>query len=313
MKWIVYRAGNLVGFLSSQLEGHSNKFLRRLLEANLCRVNGKVERFASRKVSKGDVIELAPSFQTLLHPKLYQFKTVFENDALKIVNKPAGFVCSPQETLKIFGPQVSLVHRLDKDTTGLLILAKKKSVHDTLLQIFKERQIQKKYLALVDGCVRQKEGTRESLLIKKGSYHGQTIWGSSPNQGLKAITHFRRLKVGKESTLMECTPVTGRTHQIRVHMAEMGHPILIDPQYARSYRSNVFCQRTLLHAYQLDFVFDGEEIHAQVEVPEDMRALLVKTATVMGSFSIAPRDVCFDSPIGDHARCNGHNQKGGCH
>ena len=185
------------------------------------------------------------------------------------------------KSLKAFGSNHFLVHRLDKNTTGLLIVAKSSSVRDELMDLFKRRKIKKSYLALVDGIFREKEGTRESLFVKKGSFHGQTIWGSSPHQGLSAITHFKRLKSGKDASLILCEPVTGRTHQIRVHMAEMGHPILVDPQYAREYRSKLFCSRPLLHAYRLQFEFHGKNIDVTAEIPMDMQGVLVKAALEM--------------------------------
>ena len=288
MKWVVSAPEKLNRFLQGQLDGHSGKAIRRLLDANLCRINGNAERFGSRNLKAGDRVELAPSFKSILRSKPIQFETLFENDSLRIVNKPKGFICSKENALKAFGPNCFLAHRLDKDTTGLLILAKGAKAREELLGLFKERKIKKSYLALVDGCVLEKEGRRESLLIKKGSYDGQTIWGSSLYQGLTAITTFKRLLVGKEASLLLCEPFTGRTHQIRVHMAEMGHPILVDPQYARSYRSKLFSSRPLLHAYRLEFSFHGKTIEITAPIPTDMREafsnLLIEIPLEMGSF-----------------------------
>lgn len=269
MKWLVPAPQKLVAFLQGHLGDYSGKLLRRLLEANLCRINGRVERFGSRVVKGGDAVELAPSWKSLLTPKTAEFETLYEDDSLKIVNKPAGWVCVEKEALRAFGPKHYLVHRLDKDTTGLLIIAKSISVRDELMECFEKRLILKQYVALVDKIPREKEGVRKSLLGKKGSYQGQTIWGSCAT-GLTAITYWKRISVGKNAALVLCEPETGRTHQIRVHMAEMGHPILVDRQYAKNFQSSLFIQRPLLHAYRLQFVFRGKAIEITAPLPVDI-------------------------------------------
>lgn len=276
MKWLVPSSQKLVAFLQGQLGDYSGKFLRRLLEANLCRINGRVERFGSRMVQGGDAVELAPSWKSILTPKLSAIETIYENEFFKIVNKPSGWVCDPKNTLKSFGPGFHLVHRLDKETTGLLIIAKSAKVRDQLMGMFEQRLIAKSYLALVDGVPKEKEGERRSLLAKKGSFQGQTIWGSS-QQGLTAITRWKKVAEGKQASLILCEPFTGRTHQIRVHMAEMGHPILVDRQYAKSFRCKLFIQRTLLHAHRLQFTFQEEAIDVTAPLFLDMRDVLRDT------------------------------------
>ena len=268
MKWIVESPGKLSRFLEAKLEGHSGKFIRRVLGANLCRVNGKVERFASTSLSQGEIVELSPVFQSVLTPKLKKIEILYENKDFRIVNKPSGFVCSKENSLL---KSYELVHRLDKDTTGLLILAKSSKAKTKLIQLFKSFSISKSYLALVDGVVLKKEGTIQSLLIKKGFYHGQTIWGSSPYQGLNAKTYYKVLETGKKASFVLIKPETGRTHQIRVHMAEMGHPILVDPHYARTYRSLIVSPRPLLHAYGLQFKYQDQEIDVRAPIPEDFK------------------------------------------
>ena len=262
MRWLVPSPQKLVPFLQGRLGDYSGKFLRKLLEANLCRINGKVERFGSRSLQGGDAVELAPSWKSGLAPKPLHFDTLYEDECLKIVNKPAGWVCADA---KPFGPNHFLVHRLDKDTTGLLMVAKGVSSRDELMELFKQRKVAKQYVALVDGTPKEKEGVRKSLLARKGPMS----WGSA-QKGLTAITHWKTLSVGKQASLLLCEPETGRTHQIRVHMAEMGHPILIDRHYAKSFRCPLFIQRPLLHAYQLQFSFRGQEIDVIAPLPADL-------------------------------------------
>lgn len=267
MKRLVSSPENLVSFIQKEMTlSCSGKFLRRVLEANLCRVNGKIERFGSTKLQRGDQVELAPNWQELLAPKEPVFRTLYEDDSCLIVDKPDGWVC--QDRTNLF-----LVHRLDKDTTGALLFAKSRVKRDELMQLFAERLVEKQYLALVDGLPKQKNGVCDSLLSKKKTYQGQAIWGSAA-KGARAITHWKVLAYGKQASLIECEPVTGRTHQIRVHLSEMNHPILIDRQYSERFRVSLFIKRPLLHARRLKLLYQGKEIVASAPVPEDMKSVM---------------------------------------
>jgi len=278
LKWVTKSSDKLARFLQNELSSYSGKGVRRLLSQNQCRVNGKIERFASRTIERGDLVELSLSLQ----PRNQQFEIIFENEILKIINKPAGFVSSPQNTLRTFGPNLFLVHRLDVGTTGLLVLAKSPSMREQMMALFQERKIRKSYLAIVDGSVQKTSWTQESFFVKKGAYHGQTLWASNPYQGLHAITRFQRLAVGEQASLLLAEPLTGRTHQIRVHAAEMGHPILVDPQYARRYRSSIPCSRPHLHAYGLQFTVGDEMLELKAPLPQDMKEVLIKASLEMG-------------------------------
>jgi RluA family pseudouridine synthase len=273
MKWVVPAREKLVAFLQGQLGDYSGKQIRRLLEANLCRINGQIERFGSRFVQSGDAVCLAPQWKSLFASRSTPFHLVYENEEMKIVDKPAGWVCSEEDARRTFGPGHFLVHRLDKETTGLLILAKNNQAKAELTALFAKREIEKSYLALVDGIPSEKEGIRRSFLCKKGAFQGQTIWGSGA-RGLTAVTRWQKWAEGDRAALVLCEPETGRTHQIRVHMAEMGHPILVDRQYARSFQCPFFFQRPLLHAYRLRFDLGGEKIEVMAPLPLDMREAL---------------------------------------
>ncbi|OGN64721.1 MAG: hypothetical protein A3E80_06865 [Chlamydiae bacterium RIFCSPHIGHO2_12_FULL_49_9] len=269
MKWQAARPEKLIAFLQAQLGGsYSGKQLRRALEANLCRVNARVERFGSASIKTGDTVELASSWKNLVAQKPAPIETIYEDEHLTIINKPAGWVSKDIQPSK-------LVHRLDKDTTGLLILAKSHLAFEKMKGLFEKKEIVKEYLALVDGHPSQNEGRIENRLGKKGSYQGQTIWGSSPT-GSIATTEWKALAKGKNSTLLLCKPLTGRTHQIRVHLAEMNHPILVDRQYAKSFRCKHFIQRPLLHAHTLRFIhpFLNKEISLKAPLPRDFQEVL---------------------------------------
>lgn len=250
----------------------SGKSLRRALSSNLCRINGKIERFGSAQLHRGDRVELASFWKTSPSPTL-KFTTLYEDESLLLVDKPAGWICDPAHCSRTFGKDHFLVHRLDKDTTGVLAIARGAKMRDLLMEQFAKRAVLKKYLALADGIFRSKEGIRDTFLSKKKVYEGQTIWGSA-SSGQQAVTEWKVISEGTLASLVLCQPLTGRTHQIRVHLAELGHPILIDRQYAASYRSPLFAKRVLLHASSLQLDVDGKKIEARAPIPQDMKEAL---------------------------------------
>jgi len=258
----VEKREQLAHFLQERLS-ISGKKVRKLLEQNCCKINGRIERFGSVWLEKGFVVEFV-----LVEEVKQKWEILLDQPELQIVNKPVNWVCSPENCHKTFGSTFSLVHRLDKDTTGALLLAKSIVARDALMELFASRLVEKEYLAWVDGVVKQDHGVIENFLAKKGSFQGQTIWGQA-SKGDLAITKWSVVKRGKNETLVCCKPLTGRTHQIRVHMAEMGHPILIDRQYSKTFRSSLFATRPLLHAHLLRFTFDGKIIDVTAKIPGD--------------------------------------------
>ena len=263
-RWKVEKREQLAHFLQEKI-GESRKKIRRLLEQNCCKVNGRIERFGSVWLEKGTVVEFVIS-----EALSTQWMTLFENEYFKIVDKIANWACSESNCSKTFHGKLFLVHRLDKDTTGAFLLAKSILVRDELMALFANREIEKEYLAIVDGVILKDHGVIDNFLARKGSFHGQTIWGSA-KKGDRAITHWEVVARGKDHSLVSCKPITGRTHQIRVHMAEMGHPILIDRQYARNFRSKILVSRPLLHAYRLCFSYRGEKVDVTCSPPEDFK------------------------------------------
>lgn len=273
---LVRKSERLIDFLQAELSTFGSiKSLRRALESNLCRVNGKIERFASSKLEPGDRVELS-SWENIAAPqpsKIINVPVLFEDEYLKIVDKPAGWICQEDSVRRTFGSNHFLIHRLDKDTSGLLLIAKTSPVKQAFIKLFQEKAVAKVYLALADGIFPEETVKKESYLAKRGLFEGQTIWGSKASKGLYACTYFRTLARGQQATLFACQPITGRTHQIRVHLSELGHPILIDRQYADRFRCQKFFQRTLLHAWRLQFVhpMTQEPIDLRANVPEDMQ------------------------------------------
>lgn len=273
MSWIATKPCRLVDFIKGKVSEASIKSIRRALDANACRVNGKVERFASRRLLAGDRVEFAFDFGRKDIP--FSIPILFEDEFLKIVDKPLGLVCDDAVIRRFFGSRHFLIHRLDKETSGLLMIAKSLEVKKKFIALFEEKRISKLYMALSDGEFSGKKAYKETYLAKKKEFAGQTIWGSSP-KGLYACTHFEKIAAGKLATLFACKPITGRTHQIRVHLAELGYPILIDRQYAEKFRCPHSFSRILLHAAKLDFPhpITKERLQIIADLPRDMRSAI---------------------------------------
>jgi 23S rRNA pseudouridine955/2504/2580 synthase/23S rRNA pseudouridine1911/1915/1917 synthase len=288
MKWLVPETQKLIHFLQRELQpSPSGKMLRYVLEANLCRVNGIVERFGSAEVAKGSVVELSPAWSTMTTPQLNHFETLYEDDHLMVVDKPAGWVCTDEECTKAFGAKRYLVHRLDKETTGALLIAKSVDAREVLIRLFKERAVEKIYYAIVDRVPTLERGKSSGFFGKVGMFQGQTRWGTR-SKGLYAETHWKRLAHAENVSLLACQPITGRTHQIRVHLSEMGHPILVDRQYSTVYTCKYFAKRPLLHATRIKFVhpITGKQIDITAPFPADFLEALEALDLSVGAFTV---------------------------
>ncbi len=236
----------------------SVKGLKRAIDTKGCRINGRLETISTRLLKKGDRIELE------LAEKIEKPLLLFEDEEICIYNKP------PHLASEDVGGK--LVHRLDKETSGALIVAKTEAARKKMVDLFLKRAVKKQYLAIVDGIVLKKEGKIVSTLVEKRTPSGQ-IYSHSARGGKEAITHWRCLGTGEKASLILCEPITGRTHQIRVHMKEMGHPILGDMHYAKKLVSKLPARRHLLHAWKIAF----EEIEAVAPLPEDFLEALRMT------------------------------------
>jgi RluA family pseudouridine synthase len=282
LEWIVTpeeSGSKLLSFLIYRLEGkHSARALKRLIEHNGCEINGRTQRFASTVLKKGDYVCLhIEQMSAPPSPVIEPSRILFEDEALLIYNKPAGINSDEKGILQLWksvSPSIQLVHRLDRDTTGVLILAKQAHIFDLLVHQFKEFQVEKHYLAIIDGTLDQKKGKIENYLGKKRAYAGQTIWGAvSAAKGMYACTEWERLNKGGMASLVACYPKTGRTHQIRVHMAGIGHPVLGDFQYGHHFQCAYRPARTLLHAEKIRFrhPLTGEELNISAPLPDDFK------------------------------------------
>ena len=198
---------------------------------------------------------------------------VYEDADLFVVNKPPGLVVDREvlETEERF-----VVHRLDKDTSGLLIFAKTREVLEKIQQQFKERDVKKGYLALVHGRVEPRFGTINKPL---GRNPKNTKKFAIVEGGRESVTEYSVKKRFEDYTLLELTPLSGRTHQIRVHLKSIGHPVVGDQLYAsrRQQKENEqFCPRQFLHAYRLGFEHPrtGEWLSLEVDLPKDLEDIL---------------------------------------
>ncbi|MFA6600939.1 MAG: RluA family pseudouridine synthase [Candidatus Omnitrophota bacterium] len=216
---------------------------------------------------------------------------LYEDDDLIAVDKPAGMVVHPAcgnqshtlvnallyhvQSLRQCEDRIrpGIVHRLDKDTSGILIVAKNDRAHEKLARQFKQHTIRKVYYAAVKGVVQRDEGLCEEPVGRAFLNRKKVV--IKPSGGRDAATYFRVLKRFNRTSLVEVRPRTGRTHQIRVHMAHIGHPVLGDELYG--VRSPWIC-RQALHAFSLTFAHpaDGREIHVEAPLPEDMKQLIAR-------------------------------------
>lgn len=265
----------LDNFLITRLKGVPKSHIYRIVRKGEVRVNkGRVD--IKYRLLEGDIVRIPPvrvaerteeSFVTQnLKDTLLQ-SILFEDEGFLILNKPAGFAVHGGsgvssgiiEGLRLIRPEahfLELVHRLDKDTSGCLIIAKKRSALRKLHEIFRNDQIQKTYQALLAGQWARKQLVVTAPLLKNVSKGGERIVVISQS-GKAAETLFKRLKLFRNATLVEASPKTGRTHQIRVHAASLGHPIVGDERYGSDDVNKTFkkkgYKRMFLHAETLRF------------------------------------------------------------
>ncbi len=248
----------------------SLKQARRLLESGRCSVNGRIRKFASVIVSAGDWIEVVPAVSTR---RCRDVTVVYEDPWMFVINKPSGMTVAQDIIQRATKRVCYLVHRLDKETSGLLVVAKDQTMATFLELLFRERSIKKEYLAIVDGTLRAPHGVIQWSLELKKRCHGGVYWGIAKGQsGKSAYTEFALIAAKHNASLVHLLPMTGRTHQLRVHMAALGSPILGDYHYADQFRCALRPERHLLHAWKLTMPHPllGEEKSWEAPVPEDM-------------------------------------------
>lgn len=270
----------LIDFVKQMLpETHSAREIKRALEQNGCRVNGRSERFASHLVGNGDLVQF--HFPEEQGKGVSRARILFQDLSLFAYDKPPGTASDDPEFLQQlaqFAPHLKLVHRLDKETSGVLLFAKSEEIRLAMIALFQEKQVKKTYYALIDGELSKNGGVVDNYLGKLQTFAGQAIWGEvDAKHGLAARTEWNVEKRGFGATLVRVCPITGRTHQIRVHLSSLGHPILGDHLYGRSVqKSSYLAPRCLLHAYQVEFrhPVTHQQLLIQAPFPEDFKKAL---------------------------------------
>jgi 23S rRNA pseudouridine1911/1915/1917 synthase len=292
-------------FLASQIRDLTRSRAQDLIRNGFAEVNGGPSK-ASYRIRSGDRITLTmpPVRPSHLEPEPVEFALIYEDPCLIVLNKPAGLVSHPapghptgtlvhgllqycQDLSGIGGIlRPGIVHRLDKDTSGLMVVAKTDRIHAALSAQFKSGMVKKRYLALVHGIIQTKAGKidlpiarhpwrrKEMAVVRSGGRMAVTLWE-------------REEEIGDQFTLLAVTPKTGRTHQIRVHLSHVGHPIVGDPVYGhrkhwwKKHLPNGVdalprIERQMLHAERLGFVHPDTQDYRefQAPLPGDMKSVI---------------------------------------
>ncbi|MDF2985708.1 MAG: pseudouridine synthase, RluA family [Eubacterium sp.] len=249
----------------------SSGMLFKALRKKDIKVNG-VRIKEDYSVSEGDKIEIYIIDDFLLGKVDEGYSTVFEDSNILIVNKAQGIPVHPdnnqtEATLidrlqKIHGPQLSLCHRLDRNTGGLVILAKNHSSLEIMLEKIKDREIQKYYTCIVSGIMEKKQAELVDYLEKNDKISKVFISDKRSRDSLEIVTRYRVIKALENLSLLEVELVTGRTHQIRAHLAHYGHPIIGDGKYGRNIENRKFnAKYQMLCASKLIFDFKTPSGH----------------------------------------------------
>lgn len=271
-------------YLASELDISRSK-IQKLIEEEKVFVNGKVVP-SSYAVKIDDKIEVQDDldYNIKVEAEDIPIDIVYEDDDLLIINKESGMVVHPApghyhgtlvNALLYLYPLNSgekerpgIVHRLDKDTSGLMVVAKNEWTHEKLSEMISTKLVERKYLAIVQGVIKHDTGEIDAPIGRDS--HNRQKMAVTDVHGKDAITHFKVLERFNNSTYIECKLDTGRTHQIRVHMAYIGHPVLNDPLYGRGNCSE-FGQ--MLHSYSIRFNHPrtNKELFFTVDPPKEFK------------------------------------------
>ena len=279
----------------------SRERLKALIRSGAVEAEGQAVRDPALKVRGEEALRVAMPEPAPAHnePQDIPLTIVFEDEHLLVVDKPAGLVVHPaagnldgtlvNALLHHCAGQLSgiggvarpgIVHRIDKDTSGLLVIAKTDVAHDALAKQFAAHSIGRRYLAIVNGVPKATLGTVDAPLARSAT-NRKKIAIVEGKRGKRAVTHWKRLTMLNDAALVECRLETGRTHQVRVHMASIGHPLVGDPVYGRAGKTHgkilkeLQFHRQALHAAELDFTHPVTKLRLSFAspMPPDMQEL----------------------------------------
>ncbi|MBC8062285.1 MAG: RluA family pseudouridine synthase [Clostridiaceae bacterium] len=278
-------------FLSTYYQDKSRSYIQGIIEDSNVEVNGRIKK-SNYKLKLNDLVEFSipQAVEMNVLAEKMQLDILFEDSDVIVVNKAQGMVVHPAPGVQS-GTLVNallahckdlsgingvmrpgIVHRIDKDTTGALIVAKNDLAHNKLAEQLKAHTMTREYLALVEGIIKDEEGTIDEPL---GRHPSQRIKIAILKGGRNAITHYKVIERYKEYTLIKCILETGRTHQIRVHMAHIGHPLVGDPVYG--FKKQKFSLKgQVLHAQKLGFIHptSGEYMEFSAPIPSYFSILI---------------------------------------
>tara|TARA_B100002052_G_scaffold284591_1_gene296639 strand:- start:43 stop:1020 length:978 start_codon:yes stop_codon:yes gene_type:complete len=298
-------------FIFSKCKQISRTRIKNLILDDKLKINGKIKQSVSKKINVGDrvSIEIPEPKKTSLKPYNFKLEIVYQDSDLIVINKPAGISMHPgpgnydntvinalmsYEKIKLsnIGDELrpGIIHRIDKDTSGLIVIAKNNLSHEKISKQFSEHSIVRVYYALVWGKLRPQNGLIETLITR--SSKNRQLMDVSFTKGKKAITNYKTLKVFEgmnipTMSLVECKLKTGRTHQIRVHMSYKGNQIVGDKKYKKKYKKlkNINQEidslilkldRQFLHAKILGFVHpkSGKKLLFESNLPYDLKKII---------------------------------------
>ena len=303
----------LDAFISSKITDVSRTRIKNLILEGMVKINNEISCEPSKKINLEDnlIIEIPPPKKTNIKPYNYNLDIIFEDNDIIIINKPAGLVVHPgagnaentlvnalvnycKGSLSTIGGELrpGIVHRLDKDTSGILVVAKNDIAHINLSKQFSNHTINRKYEALVWGTLRPQKGIIKSYITR--SNRNRQLMEVSQTKGKSAVTNYKTLEIFQNNkvptlSLIECKLDSGRTHQIRVHMSYKGNPIVGDKLYKKKNKKfkkidvelnsmikNI--DRQFLHAKSLGFIHPSshKEVHFEIPLPKDLLKLVKK-------------------------------------
>jgi len=297
-----YMDERLDKFLSAMLPEQSRSYLQKIIKDGNVLVNGEPKKSSYRLEDGDEVTADLPELKSPdIEPENIPLDILYEDDSILMVNKPKGMVVHPSaghytgtlvnavlwhcqgQLSGINGvSRPGIVHRIDKDTTGVLVVCKNDAAHNVVAAQLKEHSITRKYRAIVHGVIKEDEGTVDAPIGRHPTERKKMA--SGVKNGKRAVTHYRVLERFQGYTYVECQLETGRTHQIRVHMASIHHPLLGDTVYGPA-KDTHHLEGQTLHAMVLGLIHPvtGEYLEVEAPLPEYFENLLKKFRAMSGN------------------------------